>query len=35
MTKLDAVSHWWVDSLANYNFQLYYRAGKANIDAAT
>ena len=30
--KLDAVSHWWVAILANYNFQLYYRAGKTNID---
>ena len=33
--KLDAVSHCWVASLANYNFQLYYRAGKTNIDADT
>ena len=33
MAKLDAVSHCWVDSLANYNFQLYYRAGKTDIDA--
>ena len=31
--KLDAVSHCWVASLANYNFRLPYRAGKANIDA--
>ena len=30
--KLDAASHHWVASLANYNFQLYYRAGKTNID---
>ena len=30
--KLDAMSHCWVASLANYNFQLYYRAGKINID---
>ena len=30
--KLDAVSHHWVASLANYNFQLYYWAGKTNID---
>ena len=35
MAKLDAVSHWWVASLANYNFWLYYRAGKTNIDADT
>ena len=33
MAKLDAVSHWWVTSLANYNFQLYYQAGKTNINA--
>ena len=26
-------SHCWVASLANYNFQLYYRAGKANVNA--
>ena len=31
--KLDAASHHWVASLANYNFRLHYWAGKANIDA--
>ena len=31
--KLDAASHHWVASLANYNFRLHYQAGKANIDA--
>ena len=31
--KLDATSHCWVASLANYNFRLYYRASKANIDS--
>ena len=31
--KLDAASHRWVASLANHNFRLHYRAGKANIDA--
>ena len=31
--KLDAASHHWATSLANYNFQLQYRACKANIDA--
>ena len=31
--KLDAASHCWITSLANYNFRLHYRAGKANIDA--
>ena len=30
--KLDAASHCWVTSLANYNFRLHYRAGKTNID---
>ena len=33
MAKVDAMSHWWVAILANYNFQLYYRAGKNNNDA--
>ena len=33
MVKLDVMSHHWVASLANYNFQLYYRAGKTNTDA--
>ena len=32
MENLDTVSHHWVASLANYNFQLYCRAGKTNID---
>ena len=31
--KLDVVRYCWVTSLANYNFRLHYRAGKANIDA--
>ena len=31
--KLDAASHCWVASLANYNFRLHYWSGKANIDA--
>ena len=31
--KLDAASHCWLASLANYNFRLHYWAGKANIDA--
>ena len=31
--KLDAASHCWVTSLANYNFRLHYREGKTNIDA--
>ena len=32
MAKLDAASHQWVASLANYNFWLYYQARKTNID---
>ena len=31
--KLDAASHHWITSLANYNFRLHYWAGKSNIDA--
>ena len=31
--KLDAASHWWVSSLASYNFWFHYQARKANIDA--
>ena len=31
--KLDAASHSWVTSLANYNFRLHYQAGKTYIDA--
>ena len=31
-TKLDATSHCWVASLANYNFWLHYWTGKTNID---
>ena len=33
--NLDTASHCWVTSLANYNFRLHCRAGKANIDADT
>ena len=33
MAKLDAASHQWVSSFANYNFWLYYYARKTNIDA--
>ena len=31
--KLDAASHHWVASLANYNFRLHYQAGRTNIHA--
>ena len=30
--KLDVASNCWITSLRNYNFQLYYWAGKVNID---
>ena len=33
MAKLDTANHCWVARLANYNFQLYYRAGKTNNNA--
>ena len=33
--RLDVASHHWVTSLANYNFRLHFRAGKANIDVDT
>ena len=33
MAKLDAATHCWVTTLANYNFRLHYQAGKTNIDA--
>ena len=28
MAKLNTTNHQWVAILANYNFQLYYRAGR-------
>ena len=31
--KLDATSHRWVASLADYNFSITYRSGKSNVDA--
>ena len=33
--KLDAASHHWVASMANYSFWLYYQATKTNIDEDT
>ena len=33
MAKVDAATHQWVASLANYNFQLHYQAGRTNINA--
>ena len=35
MAKPDATCHQWVACLANYNFQLYYRVGKTNINVDT
>ena len=31
--KLDVVGQCWVAALANYNFQLYYKTGKTNVEA--
>ena len=31
--KLDAVGQFWVEALANYNFQLHYKTGKSNLEA--
>ena len=31
--KLDATGQRWIASLANYDFKIYYRSGKLNIDA--
>ena len=31
--KLDAASQRWVASLANYNFKIFYRSGKQNVEA--
>ena len=31
--KLDATRHRWVASLANYNFKIFYRSGKLNVEA--
>ena len=31
--KLDAAGQRWVAALANYNFSIKYRSGKANVDA--
>ena len=30
---LDATGHGWIATLANYNFKLYYKAGKTNVEA--
>ena len=31
--KLDAAGQRWVASLANYNFKIFYRSGKLNVEA--
>ena len=31
--KLDATGQRWVTSLANYNFQIFYKSGKSNVEA--
>ena len=31
--KLDATRQRWVASLANYNFKIFYRSGKLNVEA--
>ena len=31
--KLDAMGQRWIASLANYDFKIYYRSGKLNVDA--
>ena len=30
--KLDATRQWWVASLATYDFKIFYKAGKLNVD---
>ena len=32
-TKLDVTRQRWVASLANYNFKIFYRSGKLNVEA--
>ena len=31
--KLDATGQWWVASLANYDFRIFYKSGKTNVEA--
>ena len=31
--RLDATGQQWVPSLANYDFKIFYRSGKLNVDA--
>ena len=31
--KLDAIGQRWIANLANYNFKIFYRCGRSNIDA--
>ena len=32
-SKLDAMGHRWITSLANYNFYIHYQPGKSNVEA--
>ena len=34
-TKLDVTGQRWVASLANYNFKIFYKSGKLNVEADT
>ena len=29
----NAMEHWWITGLANYNFHIYYKSGKSNVEA--
>ena len=31
--KLDAIAQRWITALALYNFEIYYKSGKHNVDA--
>ena len=33
MAKLDSTTQQWVASLANYNFKIFYKSGKQNVEA--
>ena len=33
LAKLDATGQRWVTSLANYDFQIFYKSGKSNVEA--
>ena len=29
---LDAMGHWWITGVANYNFHIHYKSGKSNVE---